>query len=198
MDNICRDCGRKFHSDLRFCPHCGGDAMPPRTNAWRYRATGMIAHTDPVEEKEIKAYKQNGWLLLCLGILLIPFWLFGLVLVMEELGYDDPDLFYIVAFIIASGMLAFVFIASGFAFQARRPGSQMVAALMIVMTTNGWHPIAWVIMVGLFLILIVLYGRRRGTKGPYDPTLLPLMSGLAVVSVVFAMLWFLTAPLALV
>ena len=32
MENVCRDCGRKFLSDLRFCPHCGGDAVPPKTN----------------------------------------------------------------------------------------------------------------------------------------------------------------------
>ena len=189
MDNVCRDCGRRFLSDLRFCPHCGGDAIPPRTRAWHYRAPGMIAHTDPLEERVIKAYKQNGWVMLCLGILLIPLWLLGLDLLVDELRSGDLDPSYVVIIVAASVVLALVFVAASLAFQARRPGTQVVAAFLVVVTMNAWYLLAWGIMVGLFVLLVALWARGGGSRTSPDPTYLPLMSGLAVLTVLSVFMW---------
>jgi len=196
MDNVCRECGRKFLSDLRFCPHCGGDAVPPRTRAWHYRFPGMIAHGDPMKEAEVHSFRQNGWVLLCLGILLIPVWLFGLDLLMDELSYEEgPDPHYVMIFIIETVLLSLIFVSSSFAFQARRPGTQVMTALFIVVIINAWHPIAWVVMVGLFVIIVALWAKGGGSRAPSDPTYLPLMSGLAVLSVILAVLWIFSIPL---
>jgi hypothetical protein len=196
MDNVCRDCGRKFLSDLRFCPHCGGDAMPPATKSWHYQATGLIAHSDPETEEEVRAYRQNGWILLCLGILLIPVWLMGLDILLDELSYEEgPDPFWILVVILQTVLLTLIFIASFFAFSARRPGTQVMAALFIVVIVNAWHPIAWALMVGAMVLLIALWGKGRGSRSPSDPTYLPLISGLAILSVILAILALFTAPM---
>jgi hypothetical protein len=195
MDNVCRDCGRKFLSDLRYCPRCGGDAIPPRTRSWHYRETGLIAHTDPLEEQEHKAYKQNGWVMLCLGILLIPFWLSGLDTIMDEMAFDGPDPYHIALFIIATALLAFVFVAVIFAFQSRRPGSQVMAALFIVITVNVWHFLAWSLMIGFFVLFLMLWARGGVSRSPSDPTYLPVMSGIAVLSVILAIMSFMTSTM---
>jgi hypothetical protein len=189
MDNVCSDCGRKFLSDLRFCPQCGGDAIPPRTEAWHYQASWMIAFSDPVEEKEIKAFKQNGWVLLCLGILLIPIWLLGLDFIMSDLMYGDFSLLEVILFVVASGVLAMVFISVSFAFKAQRPGTQVITVLFIVVTLNAWNPLAWGLMVGLFIILVMLWAWSGGSRIKSDPTYLPLMSSLAIFSIVSILLW---------
>lgn len=189
MENVCRDCGRKFLSDLRFCPHCGGDAVPPKTKAWHYRAPGIIAHTDPIEEQETLAYKQNGWVLLCLGILLVPMWLLGLDLLMDELTSGEPYLPFIIIFVAASVLLALVFLAVSFAFQARRPGTQVMAALLIVVTVNAGNLLVWAVMVGLFIVFLMLWARGGVSRSPSDPTYLPVMSGLAILSVILAFTW---------
>ena len=195
MDNVCRDCGRRFLSDLRFCPHCGGDAMPPKTESWHYRAPGMIAHTDPVEEAEIHAYKQNGWTLVCLGILLIPVWLLFLDILMDELRSEGLYWSTILVFILGSALLALIFVGASFAFQARRPGTQVMAALSIVVSINAWHPVAWVVMVGAFFIVLALWAKGGTFRSPSDPTYLPLLTGIAILSVVLAFLMFLNAPM---
>ncbi len=189
MENVCRECGRKFLSDLRFCPHCGGDAVPPKTKAWHYRAPGMIAHTNPIEEQETLAYKQNGWVLLCLGILLVPMWLLGLDLLMDDLTSGVPYKPFIVIFVAASVVLALVFLAASFAFQARRPGTQVMAALLIVVTLNAWNPLVWGLMVGLFIVFLRLWATGGGSRSPSDPTYLPVMSGLAILSVILVFTW---------
>ena len=183
-------------SDLRFCPHCGGDPVPPRTRAWHYRAPGIIAHADPVKEEEERAYRQNGWVLLCPGILLIPPWLLGVDILMDELTCDGgPDPLFVGAFVTASAVLALVFVSSILAFQARRPGTQVMAALFVVVILNAWHIVAWVFTVGLFSLLVALWARGGTSRSRSDPAYLPLMSGLAVLSFVMCLLFLLTAPM---
>ena len=84
----------------------------------------MIGHTDPVEEQEPLAYKQNGWVLSCLGILLVPLWFLGLDRLMDGLTSGEPYLPFLIIFVAASVVLALVFFAASFAFQARRPGTR--------------------------------------------------------------------------
>lgn len=197
MDNVCRACGRKFLSDLKFCPHCGGEAMPPRTKSWHYRAPGMIAHTDPIEEKEERAYRQNGWVMLCLGILLIPMWLLGLDEFMDELKSSSPYLLYILLFVVATVVLALVFMGAVFAFQARRPWFQILPAFLIVVILNGWNISVWIVTFTIFVILLVLWAKGGGSKYRSDPTFLPLMSGLALFSVLQVFLWGMSSTMGL-
>ena len=149
----------------------------------------MIAHSNPIEEQETMAYKQNGWVLLCLGILLVPMWLLGLDLLMGDLTFGEPHILYIVIFVAASVLLALVFLAVSFAFQARRPGIQVMAALLIVVTVNVGNLLVWAVMVGLFIIFLTLWAKGGGSRSPSDPTYLPVMSGLAILSVILAFTW---------
>jgi RNA polymerase subunit RPABC4/transcription elongation factor Spt4 len=195
MDNVCRDCGRKFHSDLKYCPRCGGGAMPPRTKSWHYSAPGIIAHSDPDEELVEKAYRQNGWIQLCMGILLLPAWLFGLDLMMEDLSSGEPYPLLILLFVVGTALLVLVFLAASSAFQARRPGIQVMSALLVTVISSAWSPYALIAFIGMFLVAMVFWSNGGSSRHPTNPSYLLVMSGLAILSAVMAYLWFLSAPM---
>jgi hypothetical protein len=189
MDNVCRDCGKRFHSDLRYCPRCGGDAIPPRIKDWHYRAPGIIAHTDPDEELVEKAYRQNGWILLCMGILLIPVWLLGLDLMIDDLSLGDMDPSLVLLFIAGTIIVTLVFLGAMSAFQARRPALQIMSALLVLVISSAWSLYALVIFIGFFLIALMMWASRGRSRHTSNPSFLSVMSGLAIISGLVAYLW---------
>jgi hypothetical protein len=186
MENVCQDCHKRFKSDLKFCPYCGGEASPPRTVSWNYDAPGMIAHDKPTKEEHRKASRENAFVLLCCGILLVPMWLYGLFLVLEELSFDSQSTILILAFLYGTVILVLVFVAASYAFTARREGVQVVAAVLVIFHMSFWSPPVF-LGLGLLSALVLGMGAKgRGRFFPTDPNYMTVLSGIAVLSIVMA------------
>ncbi len=195
MDNVCRDCGRKFLSDLKFCPHCGGSAKPPKTQDWHYRSTGMITHSDPSHEDEIRVHRQNAWTLLCCGILLIPVW----VMFLDGIGQyiRDRDLWdgQMLLFYYLTGVVIVVGIGVICAFGAVRPGLQAVAPGLVLIVSTFWSMTVLVVLLLLYFLVVLRWVVGGGRSSRMDPTYLPVMSGIGIVGLILMYLWLLNSPM---
>jgi hypothetical protein len=194
MDNVCRDCGRKFHSDLTFCPKCGGGARPARTRDWHYRHDGVMAHQRPVHEDEVRTYRQNAWILLSCAILLLPLWLMHLDGLNYHLGrWDllDVDMLF---FYLATSVLLLLGAAMVSAWQAKRPGLQVLVPGILVVHTTFWSQTALVLLLLIYFLVVILWGIGAGRSSRMDPTYLPVVSGVGMLSLVLTYLWILVAP----
>lgn len=195
MDNVCRECGRKFLSDLRFCPHCGGTARPPRTKEWHYRSTGMIAHSDPIREDEVRVQRQNAWTLLCCGILLIPVWLVfldGIGQYVREGDYLNGE---VLSFYFLSGTVILVGVGVISAFEAVRPSVQVVAVGLVVIIATSWSTTAMMVLLTVYFLVVVRWAVGGGRSSRMDPTYLPVMSGIGILSLILMYLWLLDSPM---
>lgn len=195
MDNVCRDCGRKFLSDLRFCPHCGGTAKPLKTRDWHYRSQGMMAHAAPAHEDEVKVQRQNAWTLLCCGILLIPVW----VMMLDGLGQyiSDGDLWKgeMLAFYFLTGVIVAVGLGVISAFGAVRYGLQAVAVGLVVIVATSWSLTTMAVLLLLYFLVVIRWVVGGGRSSRMDPTYLPVLSGIGILSVILLYLWLLQSPM---
>lgn len=189
MENTCPRCRRTFHGDLAFCPYCRTEARPPKTRHWHYEAPGTIAHTDPVRDGEVRVYRQNGWTLLCCGILGIPAWLFLALELTDELRYGPVEGETLVFFLLGTALVVLVFMAAALAFQARRPGVQVMAALLVVIGSSLWHPFAIFVMMALFLLALGLWAMGGDRYSHPDPSYLTVLTGIAILGEVMAYLF---------
>jgi len=194
MENVCRDCGRRFLSDLRFCPHCGGDAKPPRTKDWHYRPDGMVAHWEPTHDDVIQVYKQNAWVLLCCGILLIPLWLEGISQLdwhIQQGDYLDIDMLF---FYFSTTLLVMIGAAMSSAFSAKRPTLQVMVPGLVVVHTTFWSSTAMFILLAVYLLVVILWAVGGGRSSRMNPSYLPVATVLGILSLLMTYIWLLYIP----
>ncbi len=189
MYNRCMKCRKKFNPDLRYCPHCGGEAKAPKTSLWNYGDKTVISHKEPVGEYERKAYRQNGFLLLVAIILIIPAMFIGIE---EFIGLDmedmEPSLLVAFTYVI----VAFVMIAYGTycAFSSKRPGAQVLAAFLIWVNTAFLNPVAFVVFGLAFGLIWIIGSSKSGSFSKPDASYLGLMSVLGIMAIIWGYLWF--------
>lgn len=189
MDNVCRECGRKFHSDLRFCPRCGGGAKPQRVSDWHYRPGRGMAHEDPVREDEFRVHRQNAWMLLSCAILLLPVWLIFIGDVVSNIGrgayLENDNLF----FIFTTSVLIVIGAAMASAFQAKRAGLQVLAPGLIIVHAEFWSETIWIVLMVLYFLGLLRWAAGEGRSARMDPTYLPVITGIGMLSLILMYLW---------
>ncbi|NOQ54553.1 MAG: hypothetical protein GQ558_08115 [Thermoplasmata archaeon] len=186
---MCSECRRKFNPDLRYCPYCGGAAKVPGTKGWNYGERELIRSSDPVEDEHRKAYRQNGFMLLVAIILIIPAYLIGIE---QVVNMDLQNLWMSELAFIVYVFIAFVLIAYGTycAFASKRPGAQILAAILLWVNPGLLHPIAFVIFAFMFCFIWVLGGSKSGSWRRPDATYLGLMTGVGIIAVIWGYIWF--------
>ena len=195
MDNVCRECGRKFHSDLRFCPRCGGGAKPQRVRDWHYRPGKGMAHEDPVQEDEYKVHRQNAWMLLSCGILLLPVWLLTVDEVIWNVNrgeYLDNDNLY---FLLTTSVLILVGAGMSSAFQAKRSGLQVVAPGLVIVHAALWSVTIMIVLLIVYFLVMLRWAAGEGRSARMDPTYLPVITGIGMLSLILMYLWLLGSPM---
>lgn len=188
MYNRCMKCRKKFNPDLRYCPHCGGEAAAPKTSLWNYEDKTVISHKEPINEYERKAYRQNGFLLLVAIILIIPVMFIGIE---EFIGLDmedmEPSLLVAFTYVI----VAFVLIAYGTycAFASKHPSAQVLAANLIWINTIFLNPVAFAFFGLAFCLIWIIGSSKSGSWARPDASYLGLMTVLGIIAIIWAYLW---------
>jgi hypothetical protein len=64
MSAVCVRCGKRFHVDLRYCPHCLAKAPGACTGAWDYGMADHIDFRDPSRAYAGRYRKASGVLII--------------------------------------------------------------------------------------------------------------------------------------
>ena len=158
-------------------------------------SNGIIAHKDPSNEDEIRAYRENAWMLVGCGILLLPIWL----MMMDGLGYyvrhGDLLNMQMLTFYFVTGVIVVLGAAISYAFYAERPGLQATAAGLVVVTATFWNLTALVMLLVAFFLFSGFWAAGGGRSSRMDPSYLPFLSGVGFVSGILMYTWLLNAPM---
>jgi hypothetical protein len=189
LRNTCSECGREFSSDLRFCPRCKSPAKRANGHIYKYGAPTMVRETTVDKDAEKKCYRQNGYVLLCCFILLtLPIYMAvdGILDWFSEKGFD----WYVVLLAVYGvAVVLLVFYGLVKAWMLESPGAQILAAILIWVHTTFVHTLVFILSGFVIALIWGIAASKTGSFMRPDPSYLVVLSGIALMDILWMYTW---------